>query len=89
MNNTETLNSESPNRMLEDWDLSPEDLREYSDEDSLDFHYADNYEFDSDLFSSDEEYIPVTQRTSTPWKAQLRKIPPLYIPKKEKCSGFH
>ena len=88
MNNTETLNSESPSRMLEDWDLSQEDLREYSDEDSLAFHY-DNYEFDSDLFSSDEEFLPVTQRTSTPWKAQNRSIPPLYIPNKEKCSDFH
>ena len=75
--------------MIEDWDLSPEELREYSDEDSLDFHYADYYEIDSDLLSSDEDYLPKTPRTSTPWKAQTRNIPPLYIPRKEKCSRLH
>ena len=75
--------------MIEDWDLSPEDLREYSDEDSLDLYYADYYEIDSDLLSPDEEYTPKPQRTSTPWKAQTRNTPPLYIPRKEKCSGLH
>ena len=75
--------------MLEDWDFSLEDLREYSDGDSIDLYYTDNYEFDSDLISSDEDYIPVTQRTSTPWKAQTRSIPPLFVYNKEKCSDFH
>ena len=75
--------------MIEDWDFSTEDLREFSNEDSLDFHYRDFYEFDSDLLSSNEDYTPFTHRASTPWKAQHRKIPPLYIPKKGKCSGLH
>ena len=39
--------------MIEDLDLSPEELWEYSDG-SLDFHYADYHEIDSDLLSSDE-----------------------------------
>ena len=70
--------------MIEDWDLSPEDLREYSDEDSLDLYYADYYEIDSDLLPPDEEYTP-----KPPWKAQTRNTPLLYIPRKEKCSGLH
>ena len=85
---TKILNDESPNRMFEDWDLSPEDLREYS-YDSLDFPYANYHEIDSDLLSSDEAYLPKTSRTSTPWKAQTRNIPPLYIPRKEKCLERH
>ena len=81
MNYAETLNSESPNRAMEDWDLSPEDLRECFEDDSWSLHYEDYYDFDSDLLSS-EDFFPTSQRTSTPWKAQHRKIPPLYIPKK-------
>ena len=45
---TKILNDESPNRMIEDWDLSLEELREYS-YDSLDLHYANYHEIDSDL----------------------------------------
>ena len=75
--------------MIEDWDLSQEDLREYSDEDSLDLYYEDYYEIDSDLFSPDEDFTLKPQRTSTPWKAQTRRIPPLYIPSKGKCTGLH
>ena len=46
--------------MIEDWDLSPEDLREFSNEDSMDLYYEDYYEVDSDILSSHEDYIPIT-----------------------------
>ena len=85
---TKTLNDEAPNRMIEDWDLSPEDLRKYS-YDSLDYRYVNYHEIDSDLLSSDEAYLPKTSRTATPWKAQARNMPPLYIHRKEKCSERH
>ena len=78
---TKNLNEESLNRVIEDWDLSPEELRDYSD-DSLDLHYEDYYEMDNDILTSDEAWLPKTPRTSTPWKAQTRNIPPLYIPRK-------
>ena len=72
--NDTSLIMESPNRMIEDWDVSSDD-----------FQYEDNYEMDSDLLSSDEACLPKTARTSTPWKARTRSIPPLYIPRKENC----
>ena len=72
INLTETLQSESPNRVLEDWELS---LAE-----------ADHYEIDSDIYHSEEFDVTRKPRHSSPypWKAQARNIPPLYIHMKRK-----
>ena len=88
INLTETLQSESPNRVLEDWELSLADLHTQIDSDSLDLHshYADHYEIDSDIYHSEEFYVTRKPKHSSPypWRAQARNIPPLYINIKRK-----